>query len=172
MKKLFFICLLWITLVLIGCSTKNKIEKWDLVTITYTGFFKDGTIFETKEALIHAGVWEIIKGIDQKIIGMKKWSAAKIPITPAKGYGNIYSSNNIQKVAKIIFDKLGIVPSSGDVIILGSVKGMVRGIEKDIQGNENILFDINPIYTFENTIYSITINDIQKADAAGTGYIL
>ena len=93
-------------------------------------------------------------------------------ITPDLGYGNQYRTNNIQKVSKFIFDKLSIIPTSGNTVKLGNIEGIVKGTQKDEQGNDIVLFDINPAQTRQKLNYEITIKELKKATQTYTGYTL
>lgn len=172
MKKIALLSILLSAFLLTGCSKENTVERWDLVTIIYTGTFEDWSFFETKEATITAGSGQVILGIDTTIIDMKKWKSKKVTITPDLGYGNQYRTNNIQKVSKFIFDKLSIIPTSGNTVKLGNIEGIVKGTQKDEQGNDIVLFDINPAQTRQNLDYEITIKELKKATKTSTGYTL
>ncbi len=164
MKKILFPVLLGSLLLLTWCSTTNKVELGDIVTILYTGTLTNGEIFETKETTITAWSQQIIDGIDEAILGMKKGKTKKITITPDKWYAYEYNQNNLQKVSKLIFDKLNIEIKEGELVYLWETKGVIKGIEKDTDGNDVILLDINPAQYRQDTTYQIYIEDIQKAE--------
>lgn len=63
----------------------------------------------------------------------------------------------IQKVGKLIFDKLSITPEIGSVQKLDQLEGVIKGIESDGSGNNFVLFDINPKQTRDTLTYKIII---------------
>ena len=144
-----------------GCNSADKVHDGDLISVQYTAYFSDGTIFDqnTPEMplMFTVGSGETIKGLDAGIVGKKVGKTSSIKITPAEWYGPLYSEDNIQKVGKLIFDKLEIVPEIGKIQILDQLEWMIRGIETDENGNDFVLFDLNPRQTWDTLKYEITV---------------
>lgn len=93
---------------------------------------------------------------------MKVGKKKTITIEPEQGYGSLYNETSIQKVGKLIFDKIGITPEMGKIQKLDQIEGIIRNIETDEYGNEVVLFDINPRQTRDTLTYKITL--IAKQD--------
>lgn len=163
MKK--FLTLLGIVslslLVIAWCTSKNRVQVGDTVTIVYTATYPDGTIFdqntEDQPLMFVVGTNQVIQGLDEGIVGMKIGKSKTITITPDKGYGKLYQKQNVQKVGKLIFDAIGIVPEVGKMQKLDSIEWLVKSIETDTEGNQFILFDINPRQTYETLKYKVTV---------------
>jgi FKBP-type peptidyl-prolyl cis-trans isomerase 2 len=68
------------------------------------------------------GTNQVIQGLDEGIVGMKIGKSKTITITPDKGYGKLYQKQNVQKVGKLIFDAIGIVPEVGKMQKLDSIE--------------------------------------------------
>lgn len=143
------------------CNSKNKVQIGDTITMVYTATYPDGTIFDqnTEETplMFIAGNKQVIEGLDETVVGMKVGKTKTVTITPDKWYGKLYQEQNIQKVGKLIFDTIGLTPEAGTIQKLDNIEGLVKGIETDEDGNEFVIFDINPRQTRENLEYKITI---------------
>ena len=163
MKKLCTISLVLslFLLTLAWCGNKHKIQTGDIVSITYTAHFSDGTLFdentEKNPLLFAVGERQTIAGIDDAVVGMKVGKKKKVTITPDKGYWILYSDNLVQKIGKIIFDRLEMIPEVWTIQKLDNLEWVIRAIEMDESGNEVVLFDINARQTWDTLTYKITI---------------
>jgi len=72
----------------------DPVEKYDIVTVNYTGWLKDGTKFDSSlnpgrnPFRFTVGAGQVIKGWDEGIPGMKIGGKRKLTIPPNMGYGN------------------------------------------------------------------------------------
>ncbi len=71
----------------------TEVKKGSKVKIEYTGTFEDGTVFDSSEKQgapleFEAGSGQIIKGLDDAIIGMKKGEEKNLEIEPGEAYGD------------------------------------------------------------------------------------
>ena len=148
-------------LVFAGCTNKNSVKLWDIVSITYTATFPDGTVFDenTQQTplMFTVGSGNVVQWLDEGVVGMNIGSTKTMTIAPDKWYGKLYTPNNIQKVSQLIFDKLSITPKNGTIQKLGDIEGIVKGTETDESGNVLVLFDINPRQTREVLKYKVTV---------------
>ena len=68
--------------------------KYSIITVNYTGWLEDGTIFDSslnpgREPLrFTLGAGQMIQGFDQGIVGMKVGGKRKLTIPPNLGYGS------------------------------------------------------------------------------------
>ena len=163
MKRIFplFVIALFSSLVIAWCTNSDRVQVWDTVSITYSAHFPDGELFDsnTPEAplMFTVGSGNVIKGLDNGVLRMKEGKKKTITITPEEGYGELYAINNIQKVAKFVFDELNILPETGSIQTIGTIKGIIRWIESDEYGNAMVLFDVNPRETRDTLTYTITL---------------
>jgi len=163
MKKILGILVITVFsfVIIAGCASKNTVQTWDIVSITYTADFPDGTPFDKNadQTPLNFTVWSwnVIQWLEQGVIGMKVGQTQTITITPELWYGKLYDPNNIQKVSKLIFDKLSITPVNWTTQRLWSIEGIVKWTETDQSGNVLVLFDINPRQTRDSLKYTITI---------------
>jgi FKBP-type peptidyl-prolyl cis-trans isomerase 2 len=165
MKKfIVFLSLASLSLfVFVGCTNKNNVQKWDIVSLTYTATFSDGELFDQATdqtpLLFTVGSWQVIQWLDEGVLGTSVGDTKTITITPKKWYGKLYDPNNIQKISQLIFDKLSIEAKNGTLQKLGNIEGIVKWTEQDASGNVLVLFDINPRQTRDTLKYTITVLD-------------
>lgn len=162
MKKIIAILFAISTISLLWCTKAPKVEIGDKVTISYTWTFEDATIFETSTKTIIIWSGDIIKWIEEAIIGKKSGKSVTTSITPEKWYGNQYSIYNKQRVSAFIFDKLWLSTETGAMVTLDKITWKVLGQEKDKEGNTIIIFDVNPPQTRQDISYEIIIENIEK----------
>ncbi len=72
----------------------TEIKKGSKVKIEYTGTFEDGTIFDSSEKHgspleFEVGSGQIIKGLDEAMIGLKKGEEKDVKIEPGQAYGDV-----------------------------------------------------------------------------------
>jgi peptidylprolyl isomerase len=111
----------------------RTVKKGSYILIEYTGKFEDGTIFDTtsKEKAIEAGVYDpekeykpfflrvytgqVIKGIDDGVLGMKEGEEKVLKSPPEDAYG-IHKDYLVQKIPLV---RLGLEtpPEVGNIII-------------------------------------------------------
>ena len=72
----------------------NPVEKYNIVTVNYTGWLTDDTKFDSSlnpgrsPFRFTVGGGQVIKGWDEGLIGMKIGGKRKLTIPPSMGYGN------------------------------------------------------------------------------------
>lgn len=96
--------------------------------------------------------------LEQGLIGMKAGQTKKMVVIPSKWYGDQYDPLHLQKISKLLFDKIiDSIWEKTRFISFAGVTGVVKGIEKDEKGNEIVLRDINPRETRDNLMYEVTL---------------
>ena len=72
----------------------QEVEKFNIVTVNYTGLLKDGTKFDSSlnpgrsPFRFTVGAGQVIKGWDDGLMGMKVGGKRKLTIPPELGYGS------------------------------------------------------------------------------------
>jgi FKBP-type peptidyl-prolyl cis-trans isomerase 2 len=84
-------------------------------------------------------------------------------IAADKAYYKEYNPMKIQKVAKVVLDMAKITAIEGKKVKIGEAEGLVKGFEKDDQGYEYVLLDMNDPYTYETLTYKVTIKALEKS---------
>ena len=93
----------------------QEVEKFNIVTVNYTGLLEEGTKFDSSlnpgrtPFRFTVGAGQVIQGWDQGLIGMKIGGKRKLTIPPELGYGR-RDNGPIPANSTIIFeiDLLGI----------------------------------------------------------------
>jgi len=167
-KPIFTITLLLIfgiTALIFSKWTNNVVNIWDTVSIEYTAYFENQTIFESNKSweLLTFKVWDwdVIKWIDDGIIGMKLNKTKTIKISPENGYGEQYNPRKVKKINDIIFQNLNITPKIWKYYDLQGTKWVIVDIKKDWT-NKTIFLDTNSRNTRQNLNYEITVKSIQN----------
>lgn len=170
MKKLLSLAIITLVslTIIAGCGSKDKVQVGDVISVMYTATFSDGTVFdentEQTPLMFTVGSKQVIAGLDEAVVGMKVGKSKTVTVVPEKGYGILYDERLVQKIGKIIFDKIGIVPEIGTTQELDQLVGIVKDIETDKDGYEFVIFDINPRQTRDTVTYEITV--LAKADTS------
>ncbi len=87
----------------------TEVKKGSRVKIDYTGTFEDGTVFDSSEKHgspleFEAGSGQIIKGLDDAMIGMKKGQEKNVEIEPGEAYGD-RNPQLLKRLPKEMFPK-------------------------------------------------------------------
>ena len=85
-------------------------EKFDILTVHYTGKLEDGTVFDSSKNpgrdpfTVTIGIGQVIKGWDEGIVGMKIGGTRTLTIPPEMGYGARGAGDVIPPNATLIFE--------------------------------------------------------------------
>ncbi len=81
----------------------QTVKKGDIVKVHYTGRFDNGDVFDSSQGReplqFKAGGQEIIKGLDEAVMGMKPGEKKNVTVNPEEGYGN-YNKNLLMEMPK------------------------------------------------------------------------
>jgi len=72
----------------------QEVEKFNIVTVNYTGLLENGTKFDSSlnpgrtPFIFTVGAGQVIKGWDEGLMGMKVGGKRKLTIPPELGYGS------------------------------------------------------------------------------------
>lgn len=174
MKKiLFFLIIILIT----GCGMVKTVENGNIVKVDYVGSLSNGTLFDTSIASeaknaglfnservyepleFEVGAGQVVKGFDQAVLGMKKGEEKNVEIKPEEGYGPI-REELIQVLPKGNFAS-DYQAKEGDMIMFSTQYGQVRGLIKNIVGN-NITVDFNHPLAGKTLNFKIIMRNISK----------
>ncbi|HWR57433.1 MAG TPA: peptidylprolyl isomerase [Thermodesulfovibrionales bacterium] len=69
----------------------QKVKSGDTIVINYIGKLEDGTVFDSTEGKqpleFTVGEEEVVKGLEQGVVGMAPGESKSIAVSPEKGYG-------------------------------------------------------------------------------------
>ena len=123
------VVLLIALLAIFGCSKENEgrmvkgmkivdhvvgegleAEKFDILTVNYTGKLEDGTVFDSSKNpgrepfRFTVGLGQVIQGWEEGFIGMKVGGSRTLTIPPEMGYGARGAGGVIPPNATLVFD--------------------------------------------------------------------
>ncbi len=85
-------------------------EKFDILTVNYTGKLEDGTVFDSSKNpgrdpfRFTVGLGQVISGWDEGFVGMKIGGTRTLTIPPEMGYGVRGAGDAIPPNATLIFE--------------------------------------------------------------------
>lgn len=85
-------------------------EKYDILTVNYTGKLEDGTIFDSSKNQgrepfrFTVGLGQVIQGWEEGFVGMNEGGSRTLTIPPEMGYGAQGAGGVIPPNATLIFD--------------------------------------------------------------------
>jgi len=85
-------------------------EKFDILTVNYTGKLEDGTVFDSSKNpgrdpfRFTVGLGQVIQGWEEGFVGMKEGGSRTLTIPPEMGYGAAGAGGVIPPNATLIFD--------------------------------------------------------------------
>jgi peptidylprolyl isomerase len=181
-KELLLAALLAASLLVIaGCAgqAEKAVQAGDNVTVDYTGWLEDGSVFDTSDAALamQAGVYdsyqayepisfvtgsgEVIEGFDQAIIGMKIGEKKNFTLAPDQAYG-AYNATLVQAVPMELLAEYNITPHVNDTLHYGSQPVKVVSIEN----NTTVYIDFNSPLAGEKLTFQVTVRDIRPASSS------
>lgn len=160
-KKITLSTIIAFAITILWCTQLWKaIQIGDTVTLTYSANFEDWSVFEPQKSLsITVWSWNTIKGIESWIIWLKIWDEKTILIKPEAGYAKDYDISKVQKITKMIFDRIWIMPKIWKFYKIWELEGIIKSTE----GNwdfQIFMLDTNPKNTYENLILKLKIEKI------------
>ncbi len=137
----------------------DVVERGDTVTFTYEGRIEDGSTFHLHEdgpMPVEIGSGQLVKGLEEGIIGMEKGQDKEFEVSPADGYGEI-NLDLIQDVDLELLKQNNISPEVGMVIQTSHGNCHVT----EIEGN-NVEISYNHPLAGNTLSYSVKVINIVK----------
>ncbi|MEA1964053.1 MAG: peptidylprolyl isomerase [Candidatus Aerophobetes bacterium] len=138
------------------------IKKGDKVKLHLSGKLKDGRVFATTEGKepveVKAGVGEILPGIDEELIGMKKDEKKKITLPPEKGFGK-RKGGLVRGVPKGAFK--GKKVEAGQKISVQTQQGRTMSAQVTKIEEDKVTLDLNHPLAGKETTFDIKVMDIE-----------
>ena len=154
-KTMWFICVLSISLLFLSWC-KKILNVSDQVTFSYTWYFSDGTLFEFWEKTVTLGSGEV-PNFMEKVLMNEKWDKnIKFEIEPMEAYWPLYDSGKLQKISRFVFDKIFTGFIVWEKKTIAKLEGVIKWTEI-MDGNEYVLFEMNPRQTWDVLKYEIQI---------------
>lgn len=154
----------------------NIVEKWDSIVVDYVGKHVDWTVFDTSIQSVAeenglynpnrnydewleftVGAWNMIKGFEEAVEGMKVWETKTAEMPPEMAYGERKEENIIRVSKEELGDTSG-AEVGAQVLLGGYYPAKIYEIT-----DTDIAFDTNSELAGETLIFDITVKSIQKA---------
>jgi FKBP-type peptidyl-prolyl cis-trans isomerase 2 len=104
-----------------ACASKT-VQRGDYVTVTYTGAYQNGTVFDTNNPKLRAdfpslpaehfaalpvlvGGGQVVPGFENAIVGMKKGETKTVTIKAKEAYGSYDASKTVSLPRQLIFGR-------------------------------------------------------------------
>jgi FKBP-type peptidyl-prolyl cis-trans isomerase 2 len=182
-QSILAILLVLSALLIAGCaaSTEKTVKSGDIVSVDYTGWLDDGTIFDTSDAATarQAGIYdenitytpliftvgsgEYLQVFEDTVIGLKVNESRNITITPDQAYGE-YDPSLIQPVNMSTLLEYDIIPHVNDTLYYGIQPVTVYSIPN----NTTVYIDFNHPMAGKTLHFMLTVREIQSANASST----
>lgn len=183
-NQLIIAVLLVISIAMVaGCAgtTGKTVKAGDNVSVDYTGWFDNGTVFDTSNATVaqQNGIYEVgklyapmsfivgsgavITGFDNAVVGMKINESKNVTLTPEQAYGK-YNSSLIMPIPLRVLKSYNITPEVNQTLYYNLQPVRVDHIvmnESDVN-NSSVYVDFNHPMAGKNLHFMITVRDIQE----------
>jgi peptidylprolyl isomerase len=145
-------------------NTGRKAKKSDVVSIHYVGKVKDGKEFassykDAQPLTFEVGADEVIDGLEEAIIGMKKYEEKVVTIPPEKGYGN-WSEDYVITVPLTKFGDISPAYEVGDTISVETPQGDFAPVIVELTDKE-IRLDFNHNLMGKTLVFEVELIDIR-----------
>ena len=140
------------------------------LTISFEDVAKKAGIYRDNEEYgprrIVVGKDEIIKGVEEALIGMKEGEANTVTIPPEKAYGS-YDAGGIRFLQKSTFEGLSENVKPGDTISIKTASSIVpaRVLNTTEQG---LIIDLNHPLAGKPVVFAIILRKIESTPNAST----
>jgi len=140
------------------------VKKNDIVKMNFSYCVKNEdsklSSNKTKEPVqFQVGNGEVIKGIEEAVIGMKKGEKKKVTVNSDKAFGD----HNEELVQQVAFELIKDRPvKEGDFIELKTAEGEIRHAKIVSIAEDTVLIDLNHPLAGKTLDFEIEIVDIEK----------
>lgn len=160
--------ILVLCIVLAACSPPT-VERGDTVTLTYTGRYANGTIFDSNDAanmallgrtsvsplVVQVGSGQVIPGFDNALVGMRQHEKKTVTIKAREAYGTYNPERTIA------------IPKRTTVPLVTAASRIIDIPLNDLPPELRVITSLGKNYTTENFVYRIMQTGFY---ANGTGY--
>jgi FKBP-type peptidyl-prolyl cis-trans isomerase 2 len=168
-----------------GCAgtTEKVVKTGDNVSVDYTGWYDNGTIFDTSNATVaqDAGIFilgksytpisfivgsgSIITGFDNAVVGMKINESKNVTLTPDQAYG-AYNASMVVAVPMSVLTQANITPVVNQTLYYNLNPVRVDHIVPNATdpNNSSVFVDFNNPMAGKTLHFMITVRDIQEVN--------
>jgi peptidylprolyl isomerase len=140
----------------------SAVKNGDSVKVHYTGRYDTGEVFDTSAAgdplAFKVGAGEVIRGIDQALIGMQVGETKKLIIPPEQAYGERIDAL-VQTINRDQFQLPGVEPEIGMSIEMHTPDGSIPLVISELT-DTTVTLDANHILAGEHLHFELTLIEI------------
>jgi len=158
-------------------SQNQTIQNGSVVSFDYIGSFPSGEIFDTsledvakqnwlyitwrdyKPLEVEIGKHQIIPGLENALIGHKKWDEFEITIPPEQAYGP-YNENLKATLAREQFGT-GALPQVGDMIVVSNAQWIPMQVKVLEVNQTGVVIDLNNPMAGKTLVFKIFVRDVK-----------
>ncbi len=115
-----------------GIAIEQVVDSGDKVWVQYRAFLEDGTEFEStgteSPAVFIAGSGQVIKGLEDAVIGMKPGDEKNLALEPEDAYG-LYDPTKVVSMELQDFIDANKTPQPGIAITINGQRGKILDID-------------------------------------------
>lgn len=143
----------------------EEVERYNIVTINYTGKLEDGTVFdstlEDRPLSFIVGSGQMIKGLEDAVVGMKVGEKKEIRLPPAQAYGG-KDNFKLQEVEKRVFSTDVKLIEGKSVTLQNEGGNRFEGIVHKIK-EKSVIIDFNHPLAGKTLVFEIELLKIGGA---------
>lgn len=142
------------------------VKNGDTVKASYFGGFEDKDIYgpiKMKTVSFKVGNHEVIKGLDDAVVGMKKGEIKDVTILPKDGFGEVNSS--LIKTFPINMFPKDFIPIEGENAYVTGINGEIYKVSILKVKSDSVVLDFNDALAGKTLYYRIMLEEIKP-----TGY--
>jgi peptidylprolyl isomerase len=140
----------------------TAVKKGDSVKVHYTGRYDTGEVFDTsvegEPLAFRVGAGEVIRGIDQALIGMQVGESKELIIPPELAYGERIDAL-VQTINRDQFQLPDVEPEIGMSIEMHTPDGSIPLIISELT-DTTVTLDANHILAGEHLHFELTLIEI------------
>lgn len=149
--------------IVIGSATPSVVAAGDIINVSYTGKFTNGTVFGTnvggQPMQFTVGSGQLIKGFDQGVIGMHIGENRTLTVPPSEGYGQVNSSLIVQVPSNVLGNT---TINVGMVLTRRAGTQQEEGLVTAVNGS-TVTVNFNPPLAGHTLVFNIKVLAIRRA---------
>jgi peptidylprolyl isomerase len=143
-------------------NTMTAVKEGDSVKVHYTGKYDTGEVFDSsaegEPLAFTVGAGEVIRGIDQAMIGMQVGETKQLIIPPDLAYGERIEAL-VQTINRDQFQLQGVEPEIGMSIEMHTPDGSIPLVIAELT-DTTVTLDANHLLAGEHLHFEITLIEI------------
>jgi peptidylprolyl isomerase len=160
-----FVAGLMLVILFSGCTNPRVVQEGDVIGISYTGKFLNGTVFDSGAFSFTVGSGQVIKGFDDGVRGMRSSESRTLTVPPEKAYGeysNFSATAPFDVINSTVFNTVGINANVGVLVYVLRGDEQILTVITSIEGDTVELLEVkeHPLQG-ETLIFDVSVNSIE-----------